>query len=88
MDALGTHERTQRCEAAIAALNAGVDLLLAPPDPAGTRALAESNPAMRGRIEAAVERASTWRSTHVEVDRTIDVDELNSEIEAFTRELN
>ena len=75
-------------EVAIAALNAGVDILLAPPDPAGTSALAESNPGMRSRIEAAVERASTWRTTHVEVDRTIDVDELNSEIETFTRELS
>ena len=75
-------------EVAIAALNAGVDILLAPPDPAGISALAKSNPGMRSRIEAAVERASTWRTTHVEVDRTIDVDELNSEIETFTRELS
>lgn len=74
-------------EAAIAVLNAGVDLLLAPPDPAATAALAAQKPEMRGRFEAAEQWATAWRSTHPEVDRSIDVDELNNEIEAFTREL-
>ena len=74
-------------EAAIAVLSAGVDLLLAPPDPAATAALAAQKPEMRGRFEAAEQWATAWRSTHPEVDRSIDVDELNNEIEAFTREL-
>ena len=71
-------------EVALASLNAGVDLLLAPPDPAGAGELAAS--AIQGlveRLDKAVERIAVLRSNHPVVDRAVDVAELNAEIQEF-----
>ena len=71
-------------EVALASLNAGVDLLLAPPDPAGTGELAASAiPGLVERLDKAVGRIAVLRSNHPVVDRAIDVAELNAEIQEF-----
>ena len=74
-------------EVAVASLHAGIDLLLAPPDPEGSAELAEADPELMQRVASSVTRIARLRSQHPPVDRTIDLDGLNAEIHHFNANL-
>ena len=74
-------------EVAVASLHAGIDLLLAPPDPEGSAELAEEDPELMQRVASSVTRIARLRSQHPPVDRTIDLDGLNAEIHHFNANL-
>lgn len=94
-------------QVAVRSLQAGIDLLLAPPDPAGTCTLASTTPDLSEHMQShspqnehpqneqpqsqllrsSQDRITHLRSRHPAVDRAIDLDELNTEIQAFNATL-
>lgn len=89
-------------QVAVRSLQAGIDLLLAPPDPAGTCTLASTTPDLSEHMQSqnlqskhpqsqllrsSQDRITRLRSRHPAVDRAIDLDELNTEIQNFNATL-
>ena len=94
-------------QVAVRSLQAGIDLLLAPPDPAGTCTLASITPDLSEHMQShspqshhpqnehpqsqllrsSQDRITRLRSRHPAVDRAIDLDELNTEIQNFNASL-
>ena len=94
-------------QVAVRSLQAGIDLLLAPPDPAGTCTLASTTPDLSEHtqshspqshhpqnehpqselLRSSQDRITRLRSRHPAVDRRIDLDELNAEIQNFNATL-
>ena len=94
-------------QVAVRSLQAGIDLLLAPPDPAGTCTLASTTPDLSEHMQShhpqshhpqshhphsqllrsSQDRITRLRSRHPAVDRRIDLDELNTEIQNFNATL-
>lgn len=89
-------------QVAVRSLRAGIDLLLAPPDPAGTCTLASTTPDLSEHMQShspqshhpqsqllrsSQDRITRLRSQHPAVDRAIDLDELNTEIQNFNATL-
>lgn len=75
-------------QVAVRSLQAGIDLLLAPSNPAGTCTLAAATtPALIEQLQSSQDRIARLRSQHPAVDRRIDLDELNAEIQQFNATL-
>ena len=94
-------------QVAVRSFQAGIDLLLAPPDPAGTCTLASTTPDLSEHMQShspqshhplnehpqsqllrsSQDRITRLRSRHPAVDRRIDLDELNAEIQHFNATL-
>ena len=89
-------------QVAVRSLQAGIDLLLAPPDPAAICALVATTPELSKRLQSqnlqnkhpqsqllrsSQDRITRLRSRHPAVDRAIDLDELNTEIQNFNASL-
>ena len=74
-------------EVAVATLRAGIDLLLAPPDPSGTSALTQKAPELEETAKSSLDRIARLRSRQPQVDWTVDIDELSAEILEFNANL-